>query len=181
MLKDKWLILRFRHGSQDAFCRIFERYRADLLRLALSLLRDKSSGEDVVQDVFLHLIRVRRTFRLTGSLKAYLATCVANRARNRNRDQRHTNSLDAEPAREVMSQDRRPDQWAQCSEELECLRRGLMQLPYAQREVVVLRSQGQLTFKRIAVHQDCSIKTAESRYRYGLEKLRGLLDGQVNV
>jgi len=181
VLKDKWLILRFRHGSQDAFCRIFERYRADLLRLALSLLKDKSSAEDVVHDVFLHLIRVSRTFTLTGSLKAYLATCVANRARNTNRDRRKMNSLDSEPAGQIMSADRRPDQWAQCSEQLECLRSALMQLPYAQREVVVLRSQGQLTFKRIAVHQDCSIKTAESRYRYGLEKLCGLLDGQVNV
>jgi RNA polymerase sigma-70 factor (ECF subfamily) len=181
VLKDKWLILRFKSGSQDAFCRIFERYRDDLLRLALSLLQDKSSAEDIVHEVFLHLIQVRQEFTLTGSLKAYLATCVANRARNTNRDRRHINPLDSEPARQTMSEDRRPDQWAECSEELECLRHGLMQLPYAQREVVVLRTQGQLTFRQIAVQQDCSIKTAESRYRYALEKLRGLLDGQVNV
>ena len=173
--------MRFKSGSQDAFCRIFERYGSDLLRLALSLLQDKSSAEDIVHEVFLHLIQVRKTFTLTGSLKAYLATCVANRARNTNRDRRHTNPLDGEPARRLISQDRRPGQWAECSEELERLRRGLMQLPYAQREVVVLRTQGQMTFKQIAVQQNCSIKTAESRYRYALEKLRGLLDGQVNV
>ena len=68
MLRDKWLILRFRQGSQDAFCRIFERYRDDLLRLALSLLQDKCSAEDIVHEVFLHLIQVRQTFTLTGSL-----------------------------------------------------------------------------------------------------------------
>lgn len=181
MLKDKWLILRFRHGSQDAFCRIFERYRDDLLCLALSLLQDKSAAEDIVHEVFLHLIRVRQKFVLTGSLKAYLAICVANRARNTNRDRRRTSPLDSEPARQIMSEDRRPDQWAQCSEELECLRNALMQLPYVQREVAVLRSQGQLTFKQVALHQDCSIKTAESRYRYALQKLHGLLDGQVDV
>ena len=56
-----------------------------------------------------------------------------------------------------------------------------MQLPYAQREVVVLRTQGQMTFKQIAVQQNCSIKTAESRYRYAVQKLRSLLDGQVNL
>ncbi len=181
VLKDKWLILRFRHGSQDAFCRIFERYGDDLLRLAMSLLQDKSSAEDIVHEVFLHLIQVRQTFTLTGSLKAYLATCVANRARNMNRDRRRMNSLDSEPARHKTSKDRRPDQWAQCSEELECLRRGLMRLPYLQREVAVLRSQGQLTFKQVALHQGCSIKTAESRYRYALKKLHNLLDGQVDI
>lgn len=181
MLKDKWLILRFRQGSQDAFCRIFERYRDDLLRLALSLLQDKSSAEDTVHEVFLHLIRVRQTFTLTGSLKAYLATCVANRARNANRDRRPMNPLDSTPALQKTAEDRRPDQWAECSEELACLRQALMQLPYVQREVAVLRTQGQLTFKQVALHQDCSIKTVESRYRYALQKLRDLLDGQVSV
>ena len=35
VLKDQWLILRFRHGSREAFCRIYETYRDDLLRVAV--------------------------------------------------------------------------------------------------------------------------------------------------
>jgi hypothetical protein len=65
--------------------RVYEKYRADLLRLAGSLLNDRTAAQDVVQDAFVRFAGVARTFRLTGSLKGYLATCVANRARNLNK------------------------------------------------------------------------------------------------
>ena len=181
VVTDKWLILRFRQGSQEAFCRIFETYRDDLLRVAASLLRDKSVAEDLVHEVFMHLIRVRTTFMLTGSLRAYLMTCVANKARNANRDQRPTSSIESEPILARASELRRPDEWAQCSEQFERLRAAVMDLPYDQREVVALRVQGQLTFKEIAGHLGCSIKTVQSRYRYGLEKLRVRLNGEVQA
>lgn len=181
MLGDKWLILRFRQGSQEAFCRIYAKYRDDLLRLAISLLRDKSAGEDIVQETFATLIASRHRFELTGSLRAYLATCVANRARNTNRDHRRGVSLDAAESFGVPSRNRRPDQWAVCSEEFDRLRDAVLSLPYEQREVLALRVYGQLTFKDIAVARKTSIKTVQSRYRYALEKLRVLLSGEVKV
>jgi RNA polymerase sigma-70 factor (ECF subfamily) len=181
VLQDKWLILKFRRGSQEAFCRIYEKYRGGLLRLAVSLLRDKSAAEDVVQEVFLTLIGIRRTFELTGSLRAYLATCVANRARNTNRDNRRGVHLDAAESATLPCRKQRPDQWAVCSEEFDRLRAAVLSLPYEQREVVALRVHGQLTFKDIAVAQNVSIKTVQSRYRYALDKLRILLDGEVKA
>jgi RNA polymerase sigma-70 factor (ECF subfamily) len=76
---------------------------------------------------------------------------------------------------------RRPDQWAVCSEEFDRLRDAVLSLPYEQREVLALRIHGQLTFKDIAAAQKTSIKTVQSRYRYALDKLRVLLDGEVKV
>ena len=81
MLEDRLLVWKFKHGSKDAFCRLYEKYRDDLLKLAISLLNQADQAEDVVHDVFTSFIRNVGQFRLTGSLKAYLATCVANRAR----------------------------------------------------------------------------------------------------
>ena len=179
LLTDQWLILRFRHGSQDAFRRIFEIYRDDLLRVAISLLIDKSVAEDLVHETFMQLIKMRSNFKLSGSLRAYLVTCVANRARNANRDRRVISPLETGDVSERISTLRRPDEWALCSEQFERAKAALQELPYAQREAVVLRVQGQLTFKEIAEHLGCSIKTVQSRYRYGLEKLRGLLNGEV--
>ncbi len=181
VLHDKWLIWKFRQGSQEAFCRIYATYRDDLLRLAISLLRDTSAGEDVVQETFAAFIAARRTFELTGSLRAYLATCVANRARNSNRDNRRGMSLDAAESAAWPSRNRRPDQWAVCSEEFDRLRQAVLSLPYEQREVVALRVHGPLTFRDIARTQKTSIKTVQSRYRYALDKLRVLLDGEVKV
>ena len=77
MLEDKRLIWKFNNGSKEALCLIYDKYKHDLLTLATSLLHDVSAGEDVVHDVFVSFIQARGKFKLTGSLKGYLATCVA--------------------------------------------------------------------------------------------------------
>jgi RNA polymerase sigma-70 factor, ECF subfamily len=178
VLQDKWLILKFRHGSREAYCCIYETYRDDMLKVAVSLLKEKSRAEDIVHEVFVNLIQVRKTFKLSDKLRSYLVTCVANRARNANRDNHQILAADYDDC-DPVSKHRRPEQWVVCSEEFEMLRQALLELPFDQREVVTLHIHGQLTFKEIAEHIGCSIKTIQSRYRYALDKLRVLLNGEV--
>ena len=64
-------------------------------------------------------------------------------------------------------------------EELRQLADALATLPYEQREALVLHLKGDLTFRRIANVQGVSINTVQSRYRYGIDKLRSLLNGEV--
>jgi RNA polymerase sigma-70 factor (ECF subfamily) len=66
------------------------------------------------------------------------------------------------------------------NEELARLSNALAQLPYDQREVITLRLHGGMKFRQIARQQAVSIKTAQSRYRYGLDKLRSLMQTEVN-
>jgi len=54
----------------------------------------------------------------------------------------------------------------------------LAQLPYEQREAISMHLQGGMKFKEIAKSQDVSIGTIQSRYRYGLDKLRSILDSE---
>jgi RNA polymerase sigma-70 factor, ECF subfamily len=179
VLQDRWLILRFKHGSREAYCRIYETYRDDMLRVAVSLLKNKSVAEDIVHEVFVNLIQIRRHFKLNDSLRAYLTTCVANRARNANRGNHQTTIVNSANDGLWVSQHLRPDQWAVCSEDFERLRAVLMELPIDQREVVTLHIYGQLTFREVAEYLGCSIKTVQSRYRYALDKIRVLLNGEV--
>jgi RNA polymerase sigma-70 factor (ECF subfamily) len=55
----------------------------------------------------------------------------------------------------------------------------MMELPDEQREIVVLHLQGRMPFREIARLQGISVNTAMSRYRYGLDKLRSALDGEL--
>jgi len=55
----------------------------------------------------------------------------------------------------------------------------LGQLPYEQREVLILHVHGGMKFRAIARQQGVSINTAQGRYRYALDKLRSMLDGEV--
>jgi len=177
MLEDKLLILKFNRGNREALRSIYEKYKDDLVTLAAALLTDVTSAEDVVHDVFVGFIESSRKFRLTGNLKRYLATCVANNARNRNKaGRRHQNS----EAGEVMPDATRPDAAAIFGEELRQLSCALRQLPYEQREVLLLHSYSGMKFKTIAQQQNVSINTAQGRYRYALDKLRSMLNGEVD-
>jgi RNA polymerase sigma-70 factor (ECF subfamily) len=103
---------------------------------------------------------------------------VANVARDRLRaaKRRATNALEVEPQADERMM---PLSQAIRDEELRRLADALAVLPYEQREVIVLRLQGDLTFRVIAAAQGESINTVQSRYRYGIDKLRSLLNGEV--
>jgi len=179
MLEDRLLLWRFKCGSRDAFRLIYEKYAADLLTLAANLLGDSSAAEDVVQDVFVSFVKSAEQFRLRGSLKGYLATCVANRARDHIRKKKRQRTVAVSEAGQMTSGAKSPVQLVIRTEELQKLKHAMTELPYQQREVVVLRLHGDLRFRQIAKLQRVCVKTALSRYRYGLDKLRSILNGEV--
>ena len=176
MLEDKLLIWKFNRGNREALRSIYEKYKDDLVTLATALLIDVASAEDVVHDVFVGFIASSRKFRLTGSLKGYLAICVANNARNRNKAGRIHQNMDAAA---VMTEINQPYDAAMFGEELRRLSLALGQLPYEQREVLLLHSYSGMKFKTIAQQQNVSINTVQGRYRYALDKLRSMLNGEV--
>ena len=176
--QERILVWQFNRGSKKALRRIYERYKDDLLGLAMVMLRDRSEAEDVVHDVFVSFARSVGKFRLTGSLKGYLSICVANCARDRNRGKAKQNArLEkiAEPVGELAG----PSQRAIADEQNRSIETALAGLSYEQREVVVLHLQYDMRFARIAESQGISINTVQSRYRYGLDKLKSMLNGEV--
>ena len=178
MLQDKLLIWQFNRGRKEVLRCIYEKYKDDLVTLAAALLTDVNSAEDVVHDVFVTFLKSFEKFRLTGSLKGYLATCVANNARNRNKAGRRHQSSTAE-ASPAISNSSRPDATAIFGEELRQLSWALGQLPYEQREVLMLHIYSGLKFKAIARQQGVSINTVQGQYRYAMDKLRSILDSEA--
>ncbi|MHC4266665.1 MAG: RNA polymerase sigma factor [Planctomycetota bacterium] len=155
MLEDRMLLWKFKAGSREAFQRIYNKYESFLLTLAANLLHDTAAAEDVVQDVFIKFVQSVGKFHLRTSLKAYLAVCTANRAKD---ILRKRNRLGTFEENDINIQQQVPDE---------------------QRELIVLHLQGDMKFKAIAELQNVSIKTAQSRYRYGLDKLRSILNSEV--
>ena len=179
MFEDGLLVWRFKGGSKDALRAIYEKYADDLLSLAANLLDDKIGAEDVVQDVFITFAESADKFRLTGSLKGFLAKCVANRSRDYNRRRRRQQAAAANSAERKSAEVKSPVQLVINSEELTKLGNAMTELPYEQREAVVLHLHVDLRFRQIAKMQKVSTKTVQSRYRYGLDKLRSSMNGEV--
>jgi len=181
MLEDRVLVLRFNRGDRRVLHRIYDKYKNDLVTLAGALLMDVSSAEDVVHDVFISFLASAGRFRLTGSLKGYLATCVANRARNLNKAARRHHGPPWEDAPDLVCDASLPEQAAIFGEQLARLSSALLQLSYEQREVLLLRSHSGIRFAAIAEAQGVSINTVQGRYRYAVDKLRSILDSEVDL
>ena len=174
MFEDQRLLSGLRAGDKDALRRIYEKYIDDLLRVATSLLSDIQSAEDCLHDVFVDFASSVDGSMIHSSLKSYLTSCVANRARDQlrkqtrqsksHRDQLCYKSMPVNPTKQLIK-----------AEESARVFAALAELPYQQREVFVLRVQGQMRFREIAGLLGLSINSVQSRYRYAIEKLRAIL------
>jgi RNA polymerase sigma-70 factor, ECF subfamily len=140
---------------------LYERHGRALLAYACALLRDPSAAEDVLHQVFLNVLRGRAA--INGEPLRYLFRAVRNTALNHIRGQSHDVELNEALWLES------PDG---SHETAIALQSALRMLPPEQREVVVLKIWGQLTFEEAAAVVGVSPNTAASRYRYGLEKLK---------
>jgi RNA polymerase sigma-70 factor (ECF subfamily) len=180
MIQDKVLVMRFNRGDTQALRDIYTLYKDELVSLAAALLHDRTTAEDTVHDLFARLIARQDTLRIAQDLRRYLLTAVANGARQRYHARKRdpATSLDAATMPEIETTNP-PDAAAQRDEERQCLVEALSALPYEQREVVLLRHFSGLKFHRIASLQGVSINTVQGRYRYGLDKLRSLLNGRL--
>ena len=179
MVEDKLLIWKFRRGNIDALGRIYVKYKNELLKLAVCLIKDVSIAEDAVQDVFVKFAQSPEKVGVRGNLKNFLSVCVLNQVRNRRRSIGRRCECGIEQAQNVVAASRGPSQWAILSEQMKLVSNAMAQLPDEQREIVALYVQGGMTIRRIAEIQDVSISTIQGRYRYGIAKLRKLLNGEV--
>jgi len=177
---DRLLVARCRQGSKEALRRIYEKYRDDMLVLGIALSQDVDLAEDAVHDVFVAFARNIRGFRLIGGLKAYLAKCVVNRVRDLLRAQ-HSRAriFKTERACPASLDANDPGRLIMCSEALRLLSSALAELPHEQREVIVLHLHGRMRFRIIAKSLGISVNTVKGRYRYGIRKLRSVLNSEI--
>ena len=178
MLKDTILIWKFNRGRADALREIYEKYRGTMLTVATALCNDVHTAEDIVQDCFISFARTGRQLKIQGSLKAYLTTSVVNRVRDQYRASKRQ-PLNLDPALMYPVQDDGPPGSAICNEQMQLLSGTLIKISPEQREAVVLHTRGRMTYKEIADIQNVSIPTVQRRYHSGLDRLRVLLNGEV--
>ena len=174
------LLSRQSQTNRDLLCGLYEKHRDSLLILGIALSNDVNIAEDALHDVFVEFARRINEFKLTGSLKGYLSVCVANRVRDLMRVQMNRERiLNEQTGQEESSKSSDPGKLIICNEQLQLLSSAMVQLPYEQREVIALRMHGQMRFGAIAKSLGISANTAKGRYRYGIDKLRSVLNGKL--
>jgi len=181
MLEDQRLIWGLQRGRADALRRIYDKYRLDLLKLAILLTGDVHRAEDAVQDVFLKLAESYDRLGDQGNLRNYLITCLINRIRTLRRDSQRHQAAQLDGGVLEATRTGPPDRWAVVNEQMQRVSQAMGELPPEQREVVTLRFEAGLGLAQIARIQNASINTVQGRYRYGMAKLRALLNREVET
>ena len=167
-------ILRAALGRNDpaAVELIWDRYANDLLTFLQAMLCSRPDAEDVLQTVFVRIVRKRHRLAWARCLDAYVYRIARNEAyRLVSRRKRDKKVQGITESWLILNESKREP-----SDLAEMLQAALAQLPQTQREVIVLKIYRQKTFLEISRLLGLSQNTVASRYRYAMEKLRNLLE-----
>jgi RNA polymerase sigma-70 factor (ECF subfamily) len=174
-LADDDLLMLIERGDAAAFEVVYDRHARTAFSLALRLLGDRQSAEDLVQESFLAAWRGAGSYApARGSVRTWLMSIVHNRGVDRLR------TLGAMSRRqEALNQIelRRPDEPDAAERGMDrvlagTIREELATLPDEQRKVLELGYYGGFTHQEIAQMLSLPIGTVKSRMRLALERLR---------
>jgi RNA polymerase sigma-70 factor (ECF subfamily) len=174
---DEELIARVRWHEEPALAAIYDRYSRLIYTIALRIVGDRESAEEVVQDVFQAVWQSAGSFQPTGNFSAWLIGIARHRAIDATRSRRHRAR-----AREELLDDERVanrggegDGYADALMLRAVVRAALAELPASQRQAIELGYYGGLTHTEIATQLGEPVGTVKSRMRMGMMKLRELL------
>jgi RNA polymerase sigma-70 factor, ECF subfamily len=185
--RDDVLLRRAAKGDEEAFLLIYRRHQAPMYRFALRMTGNIWAAEEIVQDVFMTLMRDPKKYDATrGALGAFLYGVA------RNRVMKHLERLPREVALEEKNEDgtgfgivlkdaSTPAMWLEKRERVRQVRDAVQELPVEFREAVVLCELEEMSYEEAAQMAGCPIGTIRSRLHRGkallmakLEMLRGV-------
>jgi RNA polymerase sigma-70 factor (ECF subfamily) len=154
-------------GISDQWTVWLDQHGAALALFARQWVASRSDAEDVVQEAF---IRFWRSRQRVSEPAAYLYACVKHCALDwRRGEKRQSNREQAKARHETETLFTDP---LEQDERQVAVEAALRSLPLAQREVLVMKIWGGLSFPQIAGALQVSSNTVASRYRYALARLR---------
>ena len=159
-------------GLREMLCDIYAHHRRGLFALAMAIVRDSPGAEDAVHDAFARLLASGA--RPSGDPVAYVFAVVRNAARDQLRMRPVALKMQATQSLFGLPQ-RGPEGEAQLAEERQIICRAVDDLGDEDRQVIVMKIYGGLTFDQIATACSQPLATVASRYRRALEKLRQAL------
>jgi len=164
---DEGLMMEVRNGLGDRLGVLFDRYQVPLFNFYSKMTGDRVLSEDLVQKVFLRILKYRHSYRPGTPFRAWMYQIARNARLSHFERQRRETTLNLQPAPSVSS----PDS-AERKQETELLFRALMQMPEEKREVLVLSRFQELKYEEIAQLLGCEIGAVKVRVHRALRELR---------
>ena len=166
-MDDDELVERIGQGDADAAEALVRRYYGAILRYCGRRCGGGARAEDLTQETFLRLFTALPGYKRKKQFRAFLYTIAEHLCTDESRKVR------SYPLEEEMADERDPLRQAEDRAEAEAL---LGTLPAEQRTAVILRYGEQLSFREIGLVTGCSLRTAQSRVRWALKRMREVKD-----
>lgn len=145
-----------------------EVYGADLYKFARFTLSSAADAEDAVQDLFVRLASSSSDISAVASPRSFLIRSLRNLCIDRLRRR----TLPVVPLTDRLD----VAEESEAEVEVERIKRLLRELPAEQSEVIWMRTSQSLSFAEIAELLEVPISTAKSRFAYGIDKVRKMLN-----
>lgn len=176
---DEDLIRRIVEGDEEAFMALHDRYGGFAYSLARRILGDSGEAEDAVQEAFISVWRMSRSFDgRRGTPRAWLLSVVHHRCIDGIRRRRGQKPLELfDDIRDGAVGDERLWKDVSVTLDREAIVGALARIPEEQRRVIEMAYFEGYTYREIAEGTGVPLGTVKGRMRIGLEKLRDLLRG----
>ena len=166
------MVLRAQLGDRDAYGGLFARYNPRLLYYLRRLVGSPADAEDVLQEVWITVVRKLATLEHPEAFRAWIYRIAHNRAISRLRSGRDEppleEHLDEHPLAATAESE---DEAALAGHDAEAIHAGLARLSAAHREVLTLRFLEELSYEEVADVVGCSLGTVRSRIHYAKKSL----------
>ena len=182
-LSDYELIERFMNGSQPSIEALINRYKKKVYTYILLMVKNQQLAEDLFQETFIKVIQSlkKHKYKDNGKFVSWIIRIAHNLVIDHFRKEKQINTCNNEDYEADLFNSskfsaKNIEQLIVHDQIIKDVRKLIDELPDDQREVVVLRHYGQLSFKEIAEQTDVSINTALGRMRYALINMRKMIE-----
>lgn len=190
-MSDRKLLKKVRDGDKESLSEMINQYYSDIFRFCLYMIQNQEDAYDITQETFLKFIKYGMSCR-KNNLKGYLLTIARNLCFDyfHREKEAKENTCSYEEGNESESlgisaygqnvrdyrgsQENMRDKLKELEDYL-YLGELLNHLSPEIREVVILRAYEELKFKEIAEMMNCSLSTAKSRYRIGIQQMKDMI------
>jgi len=181
-VSDQDLVQAYIQGDQSAIEKLINRHRSKVYTYILLTIKNQQLAEDLFQETFIKVIQSLRggKYRDNGRFLSWVIRISHNLIIDHFRKEKQMNSVSNDDSEVDLFNSKKLSDHnieeiivnSQIRSEIRLL---INELPNDQREVVLLRHYGGLSFKEIAEQTDVSINTALGRMRYALINLRKMI------
>lgn len=166
--------------DDDALVGLFNQVRDELVSTLMYLLGNPDDAQDAAQEAFLKCWRARHTLPEVQNLRAWVFRVGLNAAKDFQRSAWNRKARPL-PDDDLIGPhgDAPPGQTLEEREEVERLRAAIAHLRPEEREVFLLRQNGEMTYEQIAEHRNAPVGTVKTQMRAALQKLRKVLNPEA--